>query len=424
MKPSVKHYIFRQFFSISILTVVSLVVLVELLSSDLEKNMMALEIKHEKAHYQPLSHDDAMAWKTAGTTAVYVPDHIKNFAYVPSLFHDLTIPFSGEIEEADRDYWVDISRTPKGILYIARDTTLFDQREKVFFVGVIIVGVIFIIISFFLSQISARRITKPLYKLIGDIGSITPEDKALRISENYRDHELYSIAKTFNGYLDIMGNHVKREQLLISMASHELRTPVAVISGALDVLDHRGTLSLEDRKTIGRIRDATNEMNANIEAILMLARKRPASVKKRQVILNEILLSTVQERLDMRPEDQSRLNIVSDDFNHVINSDATLIKMLLRNIIQNALDHTQGTVTLLQNKHGLLITDEGAGLPRDVKSRIFHNQSLYHDKINKSGMGLFIVALICEHLGWSMSIDDSVSTGTRIQFHFVKEPLE
>lgn len=415
MRPSFKHYIYRQFFSISLITIISLIVFVELISEDLEENMTALAIKSEKEHYQTLTDDITQVWKTATTIAAFVPEKIEHFSDLPIIFHGLPVPFSGEIEMAQGDYWIDISQIPNGVLYIANSTTLFEKHEKMFLVGIIIVGLTFIVISFFLAQLSARRIVKPLSALTYEVGSITPSNKSVHISENYRDQELYSIATTFNTYLKNMEEHVKREQLLISMASHELRTPIAVVSGALDILDGRGTLSAEDKKTVHRVRDATNEMSANVEAILMLARKQSASIKKKRIIFDEILLSAVQERLETHPEDQSRLIIAPSKFNHELESDATQVKMLLRNLIQNALVHTQGLVTLLQNEQGLLISDEGTGLPVNVRLQISQDNHIPQDQVNESGVGLFIVKLICERLGWSMDVHDTIATGTRIQ---------
>ena len=54
MRPSIKYHIFRQFFILSLLTVVTLISLVELMSDNLEENMVALEAELEKSHHLPL----------------------------------------------------------------------------------------------------------------------------------------------------------------------------------------------------------------------------------------------------------------------------------------------------------------------------------------------------------------------------------
>ncbi len=418
MRPSIKHHIFRQFFVLSLLTVVTLIGLVELMSDDLEGNMVALEAELEKAHHLPLTSNVAQTWNTATAQIVFVPEGAKIPSDFPYVFQGLPIPFSGEIDLFDKEYWVDISSSPTGVFYIAKDNSLFEQREKVFLLGIIAVGILFIIISFILTQLSTRRIVKPLTKLTQEISNIDPQHRAMRVSEKYHDQELYSIATTFNTYLNTMEEYVKREQMLIGMASHELRTPIAVVSGALDILDERGTMNEKDKKTVGRIREATNEMNANIAAILMLARKQPAPRKFTRFLLSQSLQSVVQERLSTHPKEQVRLSIAHSEIDHELASDMVLINMLLKNLIQNALEHTQGKVILQQNKQGLLILDEGAGLPENVRLQLNQKIPYPSGHTNESGLGLFIVTLICERLGWIIEIDKQAGSGMGLQLYF------
>ena len=418
MRPSIKDHIFRQFFVLSLLTVITLIGLVELMSDDLEENMVALEAELEKAHHLPLTNNVAQTWDTATAQIIFVPEGAASPTDLPDIFQGLPIPFSGEIELPDKEYWVDISSSPTGVLYIAKDTSLFEQREEIFLLGIIIVGCLFVVLSFILTQLSTRRIVKPLTELTQEISNINPLNRTMRVSENYHDQELYSIATTFNTYLKTMEEYVKREKMLIGMASHELRTPIAVVSGALDVLEERGTMSEKDKKTVARIRGATNEMNANVVAILMLARKQPAPHQLTQILLSQTLQTAVHERLNTHSEDQARLSIIPSEIDHELLSDITLLRMLLKNLIQNALEHTQGNVTLQQNKLGLLISDEGAGLPQNVRLQLSQNTPIPNGYLNESGLGLFIVTLICERLGWRIEVDQQAKIGTALQLYF------
>ena len=423
MRPSIKRHIFQQFFALSLLTIVALIGLLEILTDDLEKSMVALELESEQAHYLSMVSDVPQSWITATTLAAFVPTNTENFSELPTLFQGLPTPFSGEIETANEDYWVNISLTPDGILYIAKGTYLFEQREEVFLFGIMVIGILFITVSFVLTQLSARRIVKPLTALTEEISNIDPRQRTMRVSEEYYDQELYSIASTFNTYINTMEEYVKREQMLIGMASHELRTPIAVISGALDVLDQHGSMSEKDRKTLLRIRDASSEMHANVEAILILARKQSSPQQASQVLLSESIQSVVQERISAHPHDQSRISIAPGEIDHDLVGDASLIRMLLRNLIQNALEHTQGKVTLQQNKQGLMISDEGIGLPENARLQLsWRVTPPPSGQKMESGLGLFIVTLICERLGWRIGFDDQAESGTHLQLYVISKP--
>lgn len=420
MRPSIKQHIYKQFFGLTLLTVIALVSLVELISHDIEDNMFGQEIEMEKTHYLPLIGDTAQTWKTAATQVAYIPNSENNDTStpLPAIFQGLTIPFSGEIELPDKEFWVDISRTPSGVLYISHDVTMFDQREEVFMYALFFVGLLFVVISFILSQLSTRRIIKPLTKLTEEISHIIPRQQSMRVTEDYLDQELYSIASTFNTYLETMEDYVKREQMLVGMASHELRTPIAIISGALDILDNRGLLQEKDKITVNRIRSAANEMNANVKAILLLARKQGAKLPTTHFLLSQSLEDVCKERYSTHPSDKTRLNIITDKLDHSMQTDITLVNMLLRNLIQNALEHTQGNVHLRQNDQGLLISDEGAGLPEDKRLQLSQKLSLPGKHAKESGLGLFIVTLICDRLGWTIRLNEENKTGTHIQLFF------
>jgi len=422
MRPSLKQHIYKQFLIVNLLTVATMVVLVDLMCDDLEDHMIMFEMKSEKEYYLGQIGSAAQAWQSGNTLAAFVPRNTLNFPGLPAIFQGLPTPFSGELALPEKTYWVSISRIPDGMLYIARDVAHFEQRENIFILSVTLLGGLFIVISFILTQLTARRIVSPLVQLTQEISSISPRSRTMRVAVDYRDHELHSIATTFNAYLNTMEEYVKREHMLISMASHELRTPIAVISGALDVLDDRGTTSDSDHKTITRIRNATDKMNANVEAILLLARKQSDTQAVSRILLSEQLQTVVHERLKTHPSDQTRLSINHSKVNHELVSVPTLINMLLKNLIQNALEHTQGNVHLEQNKHGLLISDEGAGLPKEIRSQLSQKISFPTGHVNKSGLGLFIVTLICERLGYSIDVDDQQEDGTQLQIRFQTSP--
>src|SRR5690606_25355083 len=118
-----------------------------------------------------------------------------------------------------------------------------------------------------------RRVVRPLHTLTQDIRRIEPGSRISRIESAYSDQELAEIASTLNELLGALDAYIRREKSLISLASHELRTPVAVIAGALDVLEQRDSLGEADRRTLSRIRRAADEMRNDVDALLKLARR-------------------------------------------------------------------------------------------------------------------------------------------------------
>ncbi len=87
----------------------------------------------------------------------------------------------------------------------------------------------------------------------------------MRITQHFIDSELNQISVAVNGLIDKINEGFQREKNFIAMASHELRTPIAIVLGAVNVLEKRGHLCDEDQKTIQRIKTAINEMAENTQ---------------------------------------------------------------------------------------------------------------------------------------------------------------
>jgi len=94
------------------------------------------------------------------------------------------------------------------------------------------------------------------------------------------------------------------------------------------------------------------------------------------------------------------------------NADPILAKMLVRNLIQNALQHTPvGTVGVELLAGGLSVSDSGPGLPTDSRMRLGGKPE--HVEAPPDGaLGLYLVTLIAERLGWSLLVPDVPRGGT------------
>ena len=417
MGTSAKQHIIFQFLKLTLLMVVTFVLMTHLIFYDIENNMLVYELKKETAHYGARVNNIATTWKTASTITTFVPEKNSSDFVMPIQFRGLSAPFSGEVSVAGKDYWVLIQSLKTGTLYIAKDISLFEEREALFSSWMILIGFVFILIGGLFAWISAKRIFNPLNKLAEEIAALNPQEHGLRVTTGQRDEELNSIATTFNLYLESMEKYIQREKALVSMASHELRTPVAIISGALDVLDGRNTLSPQDRKTVSRLRSANLEMHQNIEAILAVARNKEQSLPHETFRLGDILALVADELGEQHPEYAERISVLPFESGHIIEGSMALVKILIRNLLQNALLHTRGAVELRQHDKGFSVSDAGCGLSETTIRRLEASEDLSQDA-DVAGLGLFIVTLVCERLGWKIYINNQAD-GMAISVHVV-----
>jgi signal transduction histidine kinase len=304
------------------------------------------------------------------------------------------------------------------VLYLAQDITLMENREDVLQLGIALFALLVLGVVLLLARIGTQRIVAPLEDLTRHIARVRPGTPVARIESRYADAELADIADTLNRLLDALDAYVQREKSLVSLASHELRTPVAVIAGALDVLEQRNTLGEADRATVGRIRRAADEMRADVETLLKLARRAADDEQRETVDLAASLRAVLDQLEGGTPELRGRVRWQADIPAALVEADPALVRMLLRNLMHNALRHTTGTVQVSLGTHALSIVDEGSGLPPHVRARLTGQAD---HQVPDDGLGLFIVRLICERLGWLLQIRRSDAGGTVLDLLFLPD---
>lgn len=419
VRTSLARRLFRTIFAIGLINVAITLIAVEYIYEDMEETILDLELTAERANFERQIADPTkvQSWRTAWLVALYVPDGADEPEEMPEMFAGRAPPFSAELEIGERTYLVSIERTaePPGALYLSQDISLMEEREGVTqtVTGVLAAGML--LLGFVLARLGTRRIVGPLDELAGHIAGIRPGTPFARIGKRYEDEELAAIARTLDELLDALDAYVRREKTLVALASHELRTPVAVIAGAVDVLEQRGTLGEADRDTVARIRRATDEMRADVEALLKLARRTDDAERSAPVDLGAAVRAVVAELESSAPEQSGRIDCRCDASAPSIVADPALVRMLLRNLVQNALRHTRQAVRIDVGGSGLRIADEGQGLPEHVRARLAGDVA---GEVPEDGLGLFIVRLICERLGWQLRIRRSDAGGTVLDILF------
>jgi signal transduction histidine kinase len=310
------------------------------------------------------------------------------------------------------EYAVVTHAFPEGDFFLAKNLQLFEDREQrlVLYIQLLAFGIF--IVGVVVARLSSRILSQPIVRLAGAIHELRDSGMAGRLDEQYADHELNEIAAAINITLDQVEESFRRERALISMASHELRTPVSVVLGAAAIIEKRGKLEADDARTLQRINHAAQDMSANIQALLDLVRR------SRQAVSEEIfqiadLLRAIRADYEMDGEfDLSRLVFASTD-NAQLCADKALVKMVLHNIISNALSHTRGQVIVTSHADHVEITDEG-GMPAPAAA-VDHPATAVEPQ--SAGLGLYIVSLACERLGWLFE-SDAQADGGRVRLWF------
>ena len=238
---SIGSRIRRAILAISLASVVVMVLSVLIINEDLEQTMLSVEFSEERDFFLNIGGSTGtIVWETPNLAILHVPSGAPLPGNMPAIFKGLPTNTAAEITRGKETYLVRIEASPTGVFYMAKNITHFEEREILFEMALAVLVAVIIGFSLLLGVFSSRRIVNPLNRLSDEIQAIPVGSSMPRLHANYRESELAAIAETFNRFLNELESYVRREQSLLNLASHELRTPIAVISGALDVLEQRG----------------------------------------------------------------------------------------------------------------------------------------------------------------------------------------
>ena len=259
-------------------------------------------------------------------------------------------------------------------------------------------------LGFGLGVLVMRRAVAPVVQLADVVAGIDLEhlsagDHKLIEASRFGSDEVGVLAGAIEKTLERISAFVVRERDFTGSASHELRTPITVIAGALELLE-QSDLSGEDVKAADRIRRATLEMQSTIEMFLCLAREADDGLYDEQFPVEPLVGRAIEQQrylLEGKCVDVDVESLAAP----VVRGHPQAFLIAVTNLVRNAFEQTpagQGPITVLIKEHKLLITNRLNG---DDAGRLTSAGCL---SSNGHGLGLGIVQRLCERNGWAFSL--------------------
>jgi signal transduction histidine kinase len=209
----------------------------------------------------------------------------------------------------------------------------------------------------------------------------------------------------------------RAEREFVANAAHELRTPIAVIASAVDVLEQGAKAVPEDRdRFLGMIRHQTARLGRLVRVLLVLARAqtRQQALRLEPVELRP-LLTEIAAELD--PPEGVSVEVSCPDGTAVL-AEPDLVAQVLANLAWNAVKHTEYGKILLAARLSvngsvvIEVTDTGAGIPPAEQERIFDRFYTSDENRPGFGLGLPIVRDAVRALGGVVEIESEPGVGT------------
>jgi heavy metal sensor kinase len=262
---------------------------------------------------------------------------------------------------------------------------------------------------------------RPVREMADRARSMTRADFNLRLPVSKSNDELSELASTFNHLLDQLQTAFNQQHRFTGDAAHQLRTPLAVLQGQLDVALRRPRANEEYQQTLGTLSDQTAELRQIVESLLYLARTEANSEPpdREPISVDDWLASyTSHWREHPRMHDIA----VNARTASTILVSPHLLTQLIDNLVSNAVKYSDpgSPITIGANKVGndieISVTDRGVGISPGELATIFdpfyRSESARHAGIAGTGLGLSVAARIATALGGRLSCASRLGAGS------------
>ena len=267
-----------------------------------------------------------------------------------------------------------------------------------------------------------KTVIQPIRDMTGMAEKVSANNLSNRIDVAGLKNEFQDLAVVINSMLDRIEVSYESQKQFVSDASHELRTPIAVIQGYADMLNRWGK---EDPQILQEGIDAISleakTMKDLVQDLLFLARHDKKTLMMEMSVFEplELLMEMKKEAEMVYPQDQ----FVLEPAEHVqIKADRNMVKQVMRILMDNAIKYTPsgGTITMgiQKGSHGAILTmqDTGDGIAPEDLPHIF-DRFYRADKARKAesgghGLGLSIARIIVVAHGGKIRVRSKVGEGS------------
>jgi signal transduction histidine kinase len=291
----------------------------------------------------------------------------------------------------------------------------------------VLAGALTLVLALIASYLLGARISAPLRRMSAVARRVDSGELEPRMDAGAGRGEVSVLADSFNHMLDRLTDELKGQREFIADASHELRTPITVIRGQLEVLAAQENPTAEDvRSTEEHVHREITRISRLVDDLLLLAqaehtnflRPEPVDLPSFVTQLWDGISLTAERRFELGPVPKGSLT-----------ADPDRLAQALSNLAGNAVRHTQpgvGVVRLDVERDGpthvrFTVADDGPGIPPEERERVFERFHRTDPARTRSdggaGLGLAIVRAIAEaHQGEAAATEPrSGESGARLE---------
>ncbi len=278
-----------------------------------------------------------------------------------------------------------------------------DDLVKDLFIFVVLLYIVLVISIIVVNNIVLRKLWKPFYDLLEQLQNF-------RLGKNKTYPKITTQTKEFNDLNDTVNALLKnsdeifdQQKQFIGNASHELQTPLAIVTSKLELLLEKENLNKEEAENIVEVLGLIERMTKLNKSLLLLAKiENKQFLNNQNISLNNICRQVIEDFEDLVQFKGININYIEHQ-SLTINIDPALAIIIITNLIKNAIVHTKkaGEIQVELRNNKLIISNSGE--TELSKEKMFERFNKRSDNASGTGLGLSIVHAICQLYNFNIS---------------------
>lgn len=320
---------------------------------------------------------------------------------------------------------INIKEYPNLEVYIIKNL----KAEKRLMLNIIGLSTLILIFTTLLAYFISKRFYNRFTSSLNELQRLTNEINLESLDRNFKENEYYEFQQviiSYNNMLKRLKEQTQKQIDFVNNASHELKTPIFVISGYVDLIKRWGYSNKElVEESLDAIGEESKNMANLVNKLLFLAKDEENYINEEEINLKDLIINIVKGLKNLYPFQEIEI-IISEEY--TIISDNFLLKQLLINLIENAVKYgnkKKVTIILKKDKNITIeIIDRGKGISEENLNKIF--EKFYRENKARSreegsqGLGLSIVKKIANILNINIEIESKIGIGSTVKIMFKK----
>ena len=269
------------------------------------------------------------------------------------------------------------------------------------------------------------KILRPIKNITDTANNISVTDLSQTIKQPSSDDEIKQLVDSFNLMIKRLNTEVKQIEQFNSDVSHELKTPLTVIKGEIEITLNKTRESDYYIRTLKTIENESNQIQQIIDNLLMLTKYTKSNIQQtfETISLDSLLLDIINHYNIQLQKKNIKLHL--EKFESIeLKGNKQLISIIFSNLIDNAIKYTQNDKNIYIELYKIdkiyfIVKDEGIGIEKEqlskVMDRFYRIDESRNKKIKGFGLGLSLVKNSVELHDATIKIDSNKDKGTIVE---------